>query len=100
MPANRLEEYGCEDPRATLIDGVWHITYVSVSRLGISTSRSPHRLPLLRTARRDVPPDQKDVVLFPGRIGGRYAALTRPMPQSFGRVLGVWIAFSDDSSLG
>jgi predicted GH43/DUF377 family glycosyl hydrolase len=41
-------------------------------------------------------PDQKDVVLFPGRVGGRFAALTRPMPQSFGRVLGVWIAFSDD----
>jgi predicted GH43/DUF377 family glycosyl hydrolase len=41
-------------------------------------------------------PDHKDVVLFPGRVGGRYAALTRPMPQSFGRILGIWIAFSDD----
>ncbi|MGP8160527.1 MAG: glycosyltransferase [Candidatus Dormibacteria bacterium] len=97
MPANRLEEYGCEDPRATLIDGVWHITYVSVSRLGISTSRltttdfrrfDRHGLMFL--------PDQKDVVLFPGRVRGRFAALTRPMPQSFGRVLGIWIAFSDD----
>jgi predicted GH43/DUF377 family glycosyl hydrolase len=97
MPANRMEEYGCEDPRAAFIDGLWHVTYVSVSRLGISTSRlttsdfrsfERHGLMFL--------PDQKDVVLFPGRVGGRYAALTRPMPQSFGRVLGVWIAFSDD----
>jgi len=97
VPANRFEEYGCEDPRATLIDGVWHITYVSVSRLGISTSRltttdfrsfERHGIMFL--------PDHKDVVLLPGRIGGRYAALTRPMPQSFGRVLGIWIAFSDD----
>jgi predicted GH43/DUF377 family glycosyl hydrolase/glycosyltransferase involved in cell wall biosynthesis len=97
VPENRLEEYGCEDPRAALIDGVWHITYVSVSRLGISTSRlttrdfrsfDRHGLMFL--------PDQKDVVLFPGRVGGRFAALTRPMPQSFGRVLGLWIAFSDD----
>jgi predicted GH43/DUF377 family glycosyl hydrolase/glycosyltransferase involved in cell wall biosynthesis len=97
MPANRFEEYGCEDPRASLIDGVWHVTYVSVSRLGISTSRltttdfrsfDRHGLVFL--------PDQKDVVLFPGRVGGRYAALTRPMPQSFSRVLGIWIAFSDD----
>jgi beta-1,2-mannobiose phosphorylase / 1,2-beta-oligomannan phosphorylase len=97
VPANRLEEYGCEDPRATLIDGVWHITYVSVSRLGISTSRltttdfrsfDRHGVMFL--------PDHKDVVLFPGRPGGRFAALTRPMPQSFGRVLGIWIAFSDD----
>ncbi|HEY6379116.1 MAG TPA: glycosyltransferase [Candidatus Dormibacteraeota bacterium] len=98
-PSNRFEEYGCEDPRATLIDGVWHITYVSVSRIGITTSRltttdfrsfERHGVMFL--------PDQKDVVLFPGRMGagGRYAALTRPMPQSFGRVLGIWIAFSDD----
>ena len=97
LPANRFEEYGCEDPRATFIDGVWHITYVSVSRLGISTSRltttdfrSYHRHGLTFL------PDHKDVVLFPGRAGGRFAALTRPMPQSFGRVLGIWIAFSDD----
>jgi predicted GH43/DUF377 family glycosyl hydrolase/glycosyltransferase involved in cell wall biosynthesis len=97
VPANRFEEYGCEDPRATLIDGVWHITYVSVGRIGITTSRltttdfrcfERHGVMFL--------PDHKDVVLFPGRPGGRYAALTRPMPGSFGRVLGIWIAFSDD----
>jgi predicted GH43/DUF377 family glycosyl hydrolase len=41
-------------------------------------------------------PDHKDVALFPERVGGRYAALTHPMPQSFGRTVGVWIAFSDD----
>jgi len=96
-PATRFEEYGCEDPRATLIDGVWHVTYVSVGRLGISTSRltttdfrsfERHGLMFL--------PDHKDVALFPERVGGRFAALTRPMPQSFGRVLGIWIAFSDD----
>ena len=97
MSANRLEEYGCEDPRATLIDGIWHITYVSVSRLGISTSRLTTR-DFRSFDRHGVmfPPDQKDVVLFPGRVGGRFAAFTRPMPQSFGRVLGMWIAFSDD----
>ena len=97
VPANRFEEYGCEDPRSTFIDGVWHITYVSVSRLGVSTSvltttdfRSFDRRGLVFL------PDHKDVVFFPGRAGSRFAALTRPMPQSFGRVLGIWIAFSDD----
>ena len=96
-PANRFEEFGCEDPRATLIDGTWHITYVSASRLGITTSRVTTTD--FRTFERQgimFLPDHKDVVLFPDRVGGRYAALTRPMPQSFGRVLGVWIAFSDD----
>jgi len=96
-PVDSFEEYGCEDPRATLIDGVWHITYVSVGQLGITTS-------LLTTTdfrsfqRRGIMflPDHKDVVLFPGRVTGRYVALTRPMPASFNRVLGIWIAFSDD----
>jgi predicted GH43/DUF377 family glycosyl hydrolase len=96
-PADSFEEYGCEDPRATLIDGVWHITYVSVGALGITTSRlttsdfgsfERHGIMFL--------PDHKDVVLFPGRAGGRYAALTRPMPASFNHVLGIWVAFSDD----
>ncbi|HEV7679083.1 MAG TPA: glycosyltransferase [Candidatus Dormibacteraeota bacterium] len=96
-PADRLEEYGCEDPRATLIDGAWEITYVSVSRIGITTSRAT-TTDFREFERKGVMflPDHKDVVLFPERVDGRYVALTRPMPQSFGRVLGIWIAFSDD----
>jgi len=96
-PAVSFEEYGCEDPRATLIDGLWHITYVSVGSVGITTSRvttgdfrSFERQGLMFL------PDHKDVVLFPGRVQDRYVALTRPMPSSFNRVLGIWIAFSDD----
>lgn len=92
-----LEEYGVEDPRATFIDGRWYITYVSVSRWGITTSLASttdfttferHGVIFL--------PDHKDVVLFPERIGGKYFALTRPMPQSFDRVLGIWVASSAD----
>jgi predicted GH43/DUF377 family glycosyl hydrolase len=92
-----MEEYGCEDPRATWIDGAWEITYVSVSRLGITTSRAT-TTDFREFERKGVIflPDHKDVVLFPERVNGRYVALTRPMPQSFGRVLGIWIAFSDD----
>ena len=97
VPTDSFEEYGCEDPRATLIDGVWHITYVSVGSIGITTSR------LTTTDFRSFErqgimflPDHKDVVLFPGRVQERYVALTRPMPSSFNRVLGIWIAFSDD----
>ncbi len=96
-PDNHFEAYGCEDARATLIDGVWHITYVSVGAIGITTSRvttkdfrdfERHGVMFL--------PDHKDVALFPEKIDGHYVALTRPMPQSFGRVLGIWIAYSDD----
>jgi predicted GH43/DUF377 family glycosyl hydrolase/glycosyltransferase involved in cell wall biosynthesis len=96
-PSSRLEEFGVEDPRVTLIDGVHHITYVAVSRLGILTCRMTTTD--FRTFEHHgamLPPDEKDVVLFPERIDGRYLALTRPMPGSFARVLGIWIAESDD----
>jgi predicted GH43/DUF377 family glycosyl hydrolase len=96
-PHNDMEEYGVEDPRATLIDGVWHITYVSVSRWGITTSLATTTD--FRTFEREgiiFLPDHKDVVIFPQRVSGQYVALTRPMPQSFSRIFGIWIAFSDD----
>jgi len=96
-PDTGLEEYGVEDPRITFIDGTFHITYVSASRWGITTSlattddfRTFHRKGVIFL------PDHKDVVIFPEKVGGRYVCLTRPMPQSFGRIFGVWIAFSDD----
>jgi predicted GH43/DUF377 family glycosyl hydrolase len=96
-PHTDLEEYGVEDPRATLIDGLWYITYVSVSRWGITTSlatttdfKSFDREGVIFL------PDHKDVALFPGKVGGEYIALTRPMPQSFSRIFGIWIAFSND----
>lgn len=96
-PHTEMEEYGVEDPRATLIDGVWHITYVSVSRWGITTSLAT-TLDFKTFDRRGVIflPDHKDVVIFPERVGGKYVALTRPMPQSFSRIFGIWMAFSDD----
>jgi predicted GH43/DUF377 family glycosyl hydrolase/glycosyltransferase involved in cell wall biosynthesis len=96
-PATSLEEYGVEDPRVTEIDGTFHVTYVAVSRLGITTSRLTTQD--FRTFERHgtmLHPDQKDVVLFGERVGGSYLAFTRPMPGSFGRVLGLWLAESED----
>ena len=96
-PLDPLEAYGIEDPRITQIDGLYHITYVAVSRLGITTARMTTRD--FRSFERHgtiMYPDQKDVVLFPEKVNGRYLAFTRPMPGSFGRVLGLWIAESDD----
>ena len=96
-PLSGLEEYGVEDPRITFIDGEYHITYVSVSRWGITTSLATTTD--FRTYDRKgviFLPDHKDVCIFPEKVGGKYAALTRPMPQSFARIFGVWIAFSDD----
>lgn len=97
LPATALESYGVEDPRVTEIDGVLHITYVSVSRLGITTSRLTTSD--FRSFERGgviFLPDQKDVVLFPERVHDRFLAFTRPMPGSFSRVLGIWLSESPD----
>jgi predicted GH43/DUF377 family glycosyl hydrolase len=92
-----VEEYGVEDPRITLIEGTYYVTYVSVSRWGITTSLATTR-DFKAFERRGVIflPDHKDVVIFPERVNGKYVALTRPMPGSFSRIFGIWIAFSDD----
>lgn len=97
VPHVDVEEYGVEDPRATFIDGRWHVTYVSVSRWGITTSLAITD-DFRRFERHGVIflPDHKDVVIFPEKVDGKYVALTRPMPQSFSRIFGIWVAFSDD----
>lgn len=96
-PGTLVEEYGCEDARITPLEGRYAITYVTPSRLGITTSlattsdfRSFRREGVLFLG------DHKDVVLFPERIGGRYWALTRPMPASFAKIHGIWLASSPD----
>jgi len=96
-PLGNLEEYGVEDPRATSIDGEWHITYVSVGRLGITTSLATTK-DFCTFQRQGVIflPDHKDVVLFPEKVDGAYVALTRPMPGSFARIFGIWISYSRD----
>jgi predicted GH43/DUF377 family glycosyl hydrolase len=96
-PGDMLEAYGVEDARITEIDGVFHITYVGASRLGITTARMTTTD--FRTFERHgtiMPPDHKDVVLFPEKVDGKHLAFTRPMPGSFGRVLGIWLAESED----
>jgi predicted GH43/DUF377 family glycosyl hydrolase len=98
-PRGQSEEFGIEDPRITLIDGRYFMTYVAVSRHGVSTA-------LMSTADFETferhgilfPTENKDVVLLGERVGGRYVALHRPvghMPFT-GAGPEMWIAYSPD----
>ena len=40
--------------------------------------------------------ENKDVLLFPEKIGGRYAALHRPNPATHFAHPEIWLAYSDD----
>jgi predicted GH43/DUF377 family glycosyl hydrolase len=95
-PATEYESYGIEDPRITLLDGTYWINYTAVSKYGISTALASTRD--FRTFDRHgiiFPPHNKDVTIFPEKIGGSYAALHRPMPAELGEV-SIWTAASSD----
>lgn len=94
--AHPLEAFGIEDPRITCIDGTLWVNYTAVSSVGIATALSSST-DLVRFDRHGIifPPPNRDVAIFPERIGGRYVALHRPMPEGIGRPA-IWLASSPD----
>jgi predicted GH43/DUF377 family glycosyl hydrolase len=94
--ATELESFGVEDARITLIDGTYWINYTAVSPLGIATALASTKD--FRTFKRHgiiFPPNNRDVTIFPEKIGGRYVALHRPMPEGIGEAV-IWSATSRD----
>jgi len=94
--ATPYEVFGIEDPRITLIDGTYWINYTAVSPWGISTALASTTD--FRTFDRHgiiFAPPNRDVTIFPEKIGGRYAALHRPMASEPGENA-IWSATSPD----
>lgn len=91
-------EYGVEDPRLIKIGKKYYMTYVGVSGFtGISSFlavsknlKNWKRLGLIFRQQ------NKDVVLFPEKIKGKYVALSRPAgSREFGK-LSIWLSYSRD----
>jgi beta-1,2-mannobiose phosphorylase / 1,2-beta-oligomannan phosphorylase len=95
-PTPPYENYGVEDARITLIDGVYYINYSAVSSLGISTGLISTR-DFVNIERLGIifPPANRDVAIFPARIAGDYICYHRPMPSIVGG-LNIWLARSTD----
>lgn len=93
-PFKTYEALGVEDPRITYMDGTYYVMY---------TAYSPHgaRLALAKTTDFEhfdrialiSEPNNKNGVLFPKKVGGRYVRLDRPYSSSYGAI---WISYSDD----
>ena len=94
--ANVYESFGVEDPRITQLDGTYWITYTAVSHYGIGTGLAS-TTDFKTFARHGIifPPPNRNVTIFPEKIGGRYAALHRPMPEGLGQH-SIWSASSSD----
>jgi len=78
-PQAEVEEFGVEDPRITPLGVRFYFTYVAVSRHGPASALASTAD--FRTFERHgvlFCPENKDVVLFPEKIGGAFAALHRP----------------------
>lgn len=80
-PAEPWERYGCEDPRATFIEGTYVIFYTALSefpptpqgiRIAVALSKDLKTI----TERHLVTPfNAKAMTLFPEKINGKYAAI-------------------------
>jgi len=93
---NSYETFGLEDPRITKIADTYYINYVGVSPAGVTTClaatkdfKQYDRLGVIFC------PDNKDVVIFPERIDGRYYAIHRPASGLF-KKNDMWLADSPD----
>jgi predicted GH43/DUF377 family glycosyl hydrolase len=95
-PVSESEEFGVEDARVTFIDGKYYINYTAVSRDSWATAlavtedfEKVHRLGFI------FHPENKDVAIFPEKVGGKYIALHRPNNSGFGRA-SIWYSESPD----
>jgi predicted GH43/DUF377 family glycosyl hydrolase len=97
LPESETEEFGVEDPRIAKFDDRYIITYVSVSRHGAATSLAS-TTDFRRFERHGVIfcPENKDVVLFPEKIGGEFVALHRPNAATPFCRPEMWVARSPD----
>lgn len=100
-----LERLGVEDPRVVLIDGTYYVVYVSASVYPADHPRpafsfgAPWKTRVCIAKTKDfasferlgpmLPSDDKDGVLFPEKIGGKYVLMHRIFPD-------LWMCFSED----
>jgi len=89
------EAFGVEDPRICPMEDGYLITYSAYSRHGV-------RVALARTTDFErlerisliTPADYRNVVIFPEKIGGRFARLDRPHSEI--SPWSIWISYSPD----
>lgn len=88
---------GSLDPRITLLEGRYYLTYFQFTYYGYrATIVVTDDFQTFTEVDRTVP-DNRDNVLFPEKIGGRYFRLERPFPTARrGGFYDIWISESPD----
>ena len=93
-PFAPYEIKGIEDPRVTVIDGVCYVVYTAVGDCGprIAIAKTDDYVNYERIALVSEP-GNKDGILFPRKINGRYVRFDRPIGLGKGSI---WISYSHD----
>lgn len=95
-PFNEYQTYGIEDARCTQIGETFYINFSSVSPKGVCDSLvSTQDFQTYQDLGNIFAPENKDVLIFPEKINGKYYALHRPSLKSIGNY-DIWIASSPD----
>ena len=93
---NKYTAFGVEDPRITKIQDTYYISFTGVSDNGIVNCMwSTKNFEDYQDHGVLFPPDNKDVSLFPEKIGGKYYILHRPSTSEYSAP-NLWIASSDN----
>ncbi len=96
FPRTREEAWGCEDARVTRVGATYYVNYTAVSSLGITTALATTTT-FQQATRHGIlfAPANRDVTIFPQKIGGLFACFHRPMPSYIGEAA-IWYATSPD----
>ncbi len=95
-PSCPEESFGIEDARITKLEDTYYINYSAASEQGIVTNlictKDFETFERMGTV---MYPDNKDMSIFPEKVGGKYLALHRPSTSEFGKPE-IWLAQSPD----
>ena len=96
MPNANEECWGMEDPRITRIGDMYYINYTAVSPQGAATALITTE-DFVRYERKGIIflPENKDVAIFPEKVGEDYYAFNRPVPKGIGTP-DIWLSKSKD----
>jgi len=97
FPGNKYERFGIEDPRITLINGRYYISYSAVSDITGITVCMASTTDFKIFTRHGVIflPNNKDVAIFPEKRKDKYYALSRPVSTGY-EARDIWISESPD----
>lgn len=90
-----LEPRGCEDPRVVKLGDSYYMTYTaySVSGMRVCLATTDNFIHWERYEMAWAERNDKNAVLFPEKIDGKYIILHRPMHKE---PMGIWISYTDN----